>query len=166
MEVLGIRGSVMTMHGEPIYPDAIRPTTFQEGQEFEDFVCLQLAEKKKLYIQNLKAKRFQLQLGENLQGVEIKLDNLCTRTGRLSIEVAEKSKATNPNWIPSGIYRNDNSWLYIQGNREKFWCFTVKQLKRYEVVNKPRREQARGTVLKFYISIKAADDLAEWSIVP
>lgn len=39
-----------------------------------------------------------------------------TATPYISFEVAEKSKAANPHWIDSGIMRDDNTWLYVQGN--------------------------------------------------
>jgi N6-adenosine-specific RNA methylase IME4 len=92
---------------------------------------------KKLYdsVLSLDSKKFQYEIGENLQGFEIKYDARCTgdrgtlATNQLSIEIAEKTKDSNLNYIDSGIYRNDNSWLYIQGNYMMFWIFSKRILK-------------------------------------
>lgn len=67
---------------------------------------------------------YQFGTGENKQGIEIKLDNDVTDTNKISIEIAEKSKASNSEYVPSGIYRNDNSWLYIQGNPKMIFIFS------------------------------------------
>ena len=63
-----------------------------------------------IILQNMSSQKYQFNIGENLQGFEIKLDTRCTETGRMSIEVAEKSRADSTKWTPSGIYREDNSW--------------------------------------------------------
>ena len=143
---------------DPVYPDAKRTTVFSEGIEFQDFVCEQLA-KENIILQNLSSKKYQFKIGENLQGFEIKLDNLCTETGRLSIEVAEKFKAENFDWIKSGIYRNDNSWLYIHGNYKIIFIFAKNLLqglhksRKYEYAETP-------TVKKFYLPILDAKKYA------
>ena len=87
----------MLRDADPIYPNAKRPTVFAEGIEFQDFVCKFLA-KHHIILQNLASKKYQLAIGENLQGFEIKLDQRCTETGRMSIEIAEKSRADMPSW--------------------------------------------------------------------
>jgi len=139
---------------DPSYPDAKRQTVFAEGIEFQDFVCIKLAEEN-IILQNMASKKYQYAIGENLQGWEIKLDNLCTQTNRLSIEIAEKSKADNPVWVNSGIYRNDNSWLYIQGNMNVIFIFAKKILvglhksKKYEEAEIP-------TLRKFYLPMQDA----------
>lgn len=154
------RGQVGAM-SDPRYPDAKSPTSFQDGLEFQDFVCAELA-KRGIVLQNLGSKKYQLDVGENLQGFEIKLDNLCTRTGRLSIEIAEKSR-DDPmlDWTDSGIMRKDNSWLYIQGNRSILFIFSKKFLRRWMNIKKPKIEECRGTIRKFYISLKDAKKFAE-----
>lgn len=114
---------------DPQYPDAKSKTSFQDGLEFQDFVCEKLANHG-LFLQNTLSRKYQFELGENLQGWEIKLDNRCTETGRLSIEIAEKSRADIKVWTASGIYRNDNSWLYVQGNYEMLFIFSKTFLKR------------------------------------
>ena len=141
---------------DPVYIDA-QPNTFQRGLEYQDFVCELLA-RHHIVLQNIASKRFQFEVGENLHGWEIKLDRPCTETGRLSIEIAEKSRAAMPNWTPSGIYREDNSWLYIQGNYELVFLFAVNWLRRYyeQRVAEADVHEAFGTVRKFYLPLDAA----------
>jgi len=135
--------------------------SFEVGNCFQDFVCLELA-KQNIILQNINSKKFQFTVGENLQGFEIKYDGRCTGdrrttpTNRLSIEIAEKTNAKNINWVPSGIYRNDNSWLYIQGNYMMFWIFNKNLLK---VLHKSGRykEGDEPTIKKFYLPILEAD---------
>jgi len=135
--------------------------SFEVGNEFQDFVCIELA-KQGIILQNINSKKFQFNVGENLQGFEIKYDARCTgdrgtiATNQLSIEIAEKTKADNTKFIPSGIYRNDNSWLYIQGNFKTFWIFSKKLLillhfsRRY-------KEHELPTIKKFYLPLEDAD---------
>ena len=135
--------------------------SFEVGNHFQDFVCIELA-KCNIVMQNINSKKYQFEVGENLQGFEIKYDARCTgdggtiATNRLSVEIAEKSNADNPNYIPSGIFRNDNSWLYIQGNFKEFWVFSKKFLislyrtNKYELGKHP-------TIKTFYLPVEHAD---------
>lgn len=135
--------------------------SFEVGNEFQDFVCLELA-KYNILIQNINSKKFQFETGENLQGWEIKYDARCTGdnntipTNQLSIEISEKSKAENKNFVPSGIFRDDNSWLYIQGNYMCFWIFSKNILKML-FYSKRYKEHEQGTVRKFYLPVADAD---------
>lgn len=152
--------------------------SFEVGNRFQDFVCIKLAEYG-IILQNINSKKYQYETGENLQGFEIKYDrhisdcagsveendkknnlpSIFTKkngSGRLSIEIAEKTKAENLSFVPSGIYRGDNSWLYIHGNYHQFWVFSVTMLRllhksnRYEECTKP-------TVKSFYFPVADAD---------
>jgi len=135
--------------------------SFEVGNEFQDFVCIELA-KQGIILQNINSKKFQFNVGENLQGFEIKYDARCTgdrgttATNQLSIETAEKTKAENAKFIPSGIYRNDNSWLYIQGNFKTFWIFSKKLL---ILLHRSGRykEHELPTIKKFYLPLEDAD---------
>ena len=143
----------MLSDDEPLYPDAKRPTVFAEGIEYQDFVCHQLA-RHHIILQNLASKKYQFSVGENLQGFEIKLDMRCTETGRMSIEIGEKMRANHNAWIPSGIYRNDNSWLYIQGNFDIIAIFAKNWLRRYfEQRNPPPQVNERQTIRTFYLDM-------------
>lgn len=128
------------------------------GIEFQDFVCIELS-KVGIIIQNINSKKYQYAEGENIQGFEIKYDGPHTETGRLSIEIAEKRKGENQTWVRSGIYRNDNTWLYVQGNYKMFFVFPVKFLralyetKKYPVYEHPKENP---TIQKFYLSHEEA----------
>jgi hypothetical protein len=135
--------------------------SFEVGNEFQDFVCMKLAEQN-IILQNINSKKFQYETGENLQGFEIKYDARCTGdkgtipTNRLSIEIAEKTKTKNIYYVPSGIYRGDNAWIYIQGNYMMFWILSVKHLRLiYETGKYPKYELP--TIQKFYLPIELAD---------
>jgi len=106
------------MGTKPGYPDGKRSTLFEEGLEFQDFIGDLLLSVLGIPLTSYCSKEWQYNRGENRQGIEIKLDRRILETKNVSIEVAEKSKATMPDWTPSGIFRDDNSWLYVQGNRE------------------------------------------------
>jgi len=91
-----------------------------EGLEYQDFVA------EKLYhfglpLFNYASKKYQIEYGENKLGVEIKFDQKFEKTRNLYIETAEKTRPEIENYSPSGIYRNDNTWLYVQGNKKIFW---------------------------------------------
>ncbi|MCU0811959.1 MAG: hypothetical protein MUE59_13170 [Thiobacillaceae bacterium] len=139
---------------DPVYPDAKRPSVFADGIEFQDFICSDLA-KRHVILQNLSSKRYQFDVGENLQGFEIKLDLRCTETLRLSIEIAEKSKASMPSFTPSGIYRNDNSWLYIQGNPDLYFVFQKSLLVMLHRTGR-YQEHELPTIRKFYMPLDQA----------
>jgi len=135
--------------------------SLEVGNTFQDFVCIELA-KESIILQNINSKKFQYEKGENLQGFEIKYDARCTgdngtiATNRLSIEIAEKTKTENIEFVASGIYRNDNSWLYIQGNYKCFWIFSKKILILLHKSNR-YKEDEMATIRKFYLPISDAD---------
>jgi hypothetical protein len=80
----------------PYYPDAKRPTGFEEALKYQDFVVDLLLKEIGLAVTNYSSRYYQLKYGENKQGIEIKLDLRMTDTGNVSIEVAEKSRADMP----------------------------------------------------------------------
>jgi hypothetical protein len=147
-----------------LYPDAKHLDSLDVGAEFLDFVVISLY-RHGLILQPFTSRLYQYAKGESLQGWEVKLDNRFTETGRLSIEIAEKTQANNSSWAPSGIYRNDNTWLYIQGNYEylylfsKQWLIKLHKSKRY-------KEDATTTVKKFYLPIADADKYCVIKIIP
>lgn len=150
------------LHDEPHYPSA-PPGTFQKGLEFQDHVC-RLLSREGIILQNLCSKKFQLEVGENLQGFEIKLDLVNAKSGQLSIEISEKSDERNQIWVPSGIYRNDNSWLYIQGDYSKIWIFDKKLLVRWHKQKNPR-EHTEQTIRGFFLKHDDADRIAARVVV-
>ena len=79
-------------------------------------------------------------------------------TGRLSIELQEKSRKAGERWIDSGILRQDNSWLYVQGNYEIIFIFAKNWLLRvYHTTVAPEDiREFNGTVRKFYLPLEHA----------
>ena len=148
-------------HGIPgatRYPDA-PIDTIAAGNSFEDFVCDKLSEMG-LILRTYKSKEYQFNTGENKIGWEIKLDNGVVKYKHLSIEVAEKTR-NDPSlrWTPSGIFRNDNSWLYIHGNKELFWILFKPAVVRFAREKNPQIHESHGTVRKFYLEYSDADRL-------
>ena len=143
-----------------LYPDAQIRNPMEQGLAFQDFVCIQLS-KHHIILQNISSTKFQFEVGENLQGFEIKLDNRCTDTKQLSIETQEKSSRDMMFYTNSGILRNDNSFMYIQGNYDAFWMFSKKWLVRWLKEKKPEIKEYNGTLKSFYLPI----DIADWGAV-
>ena len=107
----------------------------KQGLHFQDFVVEELY-KIGLPIISYSSKEFQTLIGENKAGIEIKNDTNYTKTNNLYIEIAEKSNANNPVYIPSGIYRNDNTWLYLIGDYKKIFVFGKSLLLQLHKINK------------------------------
>lgn len=149
-------GVAMEMKPDTTYPDCKDKKSFESGLEFQDFVCTELM-KHGIVLQNLSSKQYQFTIGESLQGFEIKLDRRFLETNRLSIEIAEKSKASVPVWTDSGIYRKDNTWLYIQGNKIRLYIFQKSLLVELHKSGKFIEDESYGTVRKFYLPIDKAD---------
>jgi len=100
----------------------------EKGLEFQDFVTDILLNEISISLSTYSSKKYQLK-GENKQGVEIKFDDKYNDTGNIYIEISEKSNPSNYNYVSSGIYRNDNTWLYIIGNYSILFIFGKSILK-------------------------------------
>lgn len=61
--------------------------------------------------------------GENRFGLEFKHDQRFRETGNFYIETAEKAEPREGDYFPSGIFRDDNSWLWAQGDQNELWVF-------------------------------------------
>lgn len=102
----------------------------EAGLEYQDFVADQLRKSDPCIILGAySSRKYQNNFGESASGIEIKHDMRLKETGNLYIEVAEKSKAELPEYTPSGIMRNDNTWLYLIGDYEQAFLFSKHQLK-------------------------------------
>jgi len=147
------------------YPDAKRKTTFEEGLEFQDFVADILRREMGLVITNYSSRKWQFNIGENRQGIEIKLDKRILETGNVSIEIGEKSRADLSQYTPSGIFRNDNSWLYIQGNYEIIFIFAKKILCLLANSGKYRIDTL-PTIQRFLLPLSIAERCAAKTLRP
>ena len=109
----------------------------QQGLEFQDFVTNILIKELGIALSTYNSKKYQLK-GENKQGIEIKFDNKHKETGNVYIEISEKSNPDNVAFVESGIYRDDNTWLYVIGNYKILYIFSKKFLKKLHETGKCR----------------------------
>lgn len=137
-----------------------------EGQKFQDFAC-------KLFYENgiplvmYQSQKMQL-YGENMAGIEIKFDDKMADTGNLFIEYQEKTHPDNPNYVHSGILRDDNSWLYAIGNYTVIYVFSKKRLRTAFNAKSidgnhiyPRVESGIKTSFGFLMPVQVAEKAAD-----
>ncbi|MEJ7871742.1 MAG: hypothetical protein WKF67_05750 [Rubrobacteraceae bacterium] len=115
----------------------------EKATEFEDFV-FDLLRKHGLTVNRYVSRKWQYGVGECSGGIEVKFDDRMRETDNVYIEVAEKAQPNESRaYSPSGIYRNDNSWLYVIGDYYTVYVFAKKTLQhlhksgRYEQKSKP-----------------------------
>lgn len=95
----------------------------KNGQMFQDFVVDTCWTQLGLAVVQYNSKVYQQAIGESRTGVEIKYDMKFAKSGNLWIEVGEKARPRAGEYAKSGIYRDDNTWLYCIGNYDKFYIF-------------------------------------------
>jgi hypothetical protein len=141
------------------YPDAPHADSLAVGEAYQEFI--------RAYVESLggtltftTTKRDQIYIGESLEGWEVKLDEPCLRTGRLAIEVAEKTRRSNRDYVDSGIMRRDNTIWYVQGNYEKAWLFWKADLIDYYCSELPPTHTYGGTRRSFYLILEKATQIA------
>lgn len=149
------------MDTKPNYPDADRPCVFDEGIAFQEFAAKVLRSELYISLDFYETKKEQFQIGESKQGFEIKLDNRILETGNVSIEVAEKSHAGIAYWTPSGIMREDNTWIYVQGNESILFIFGKVILRLiYNHSYRDKVWQPKPTLQTFLLPVKEAERIA------
>lgn len=118
----------------------------KQGEEYQDFVTDYLRKMTPCIIMmNYSSRKYQYEHGESANGLEVKYDGRLHETGNLYIEVLEKSDPYLQNYTPSGIMRDDNTWLYLIGDYEQAFIFSKKHLRElYEDhLNQRRRLEMR-----------------------
>lgn len=135
----------------------------EAGFEYQDFIAMRLLQVG-VVVQVFASLKFQLRHGESLNGIEIKYDSLMGETHNLAIETAEKSEADSPIFKPSGIYRDDNTWLYVQGDYRTIYIFCVTMLKmlhkRGSGKGQPYCEKTGATFKVFLLPVAHAEKYA------
>ena len=129
-----------------------------EAWRYQDFI-MQKLHGEGIVLQNIQSKKYQLKR-ENLLGMEIKYDMKYATTGNLYIEVSEKSDPKNEKYIPSGIFRNDDNWLFGIGNYETFYVFSKKVLQRVFLTGK-FQEVTKTTSKAFLLPKNKAELIVE-----
>jgi len=99
-----------------------------EGEAFQDYVEDVLEKMWGFRLNCYKTKEEQYKIGENKFGMEIKLDNSFRDSMRLWIEIAEKAMPREGDFVKSGIYRDDNAWLYLIGDYDMFYIYSKNML--------------------------------------
>lgn len=100
----------------------------QIGLEFQDVITKALYQRGIVVI-GYSSRRFQNDEGENMLGAEIKRDDMFRTTGNLYLEAEEKTHPDNSRYIASGIFRKDNSWLFVIGDEKTVYIFSTKYLR-------------------------------------
>jgi len=101
-----------------------------EGVRYQNYIAGVIKEELGFDIGLYESEWEQLQYGESEAGFEIKYDMIYKDSGNLWIETAEKTAPSNAEYVPSGVFRNDNSWIYAIGNYDILYMFSKKELKR------------------------------------
>lgn len=120
----------MVRVGKPDMTDEWK-RNYEIGLKYQDFVKHEMYKYGVPIVFNDSCE-YQYNEGENILGIEIKNDTIFSKTRNLYIEVAEKTKASNENYVASGIYRYDNSWLYLIGDYTTIFIFGVTHLRLME----------------------------------
>lgn len=100
-----------------------------KAKEYQDFVCKYMIQNYGIVLSIFSSRKYQIEIGESMQGIEIKYDIKSEETGNFYIEVGEKAQPREGEYYPSGIYANDNSWLYFIGNYSVLYIFSKKGLR-------------------------------------
>ena len=67
---------------------------------------------------------------DNLASIEGGRSLAEKRAGKAAAEISEKAKPRAGPYVPSGIYRNDNTWLYCIGDYDTIFIFAKTTLRR------------------------------------
>ena len=115
------------MDGETNYKKEVYMPQLKDAEEYQDFVCINLI-KKGIVLSNMSSKKYQFEVGETLQGFEIKNDKIFRNSNNLYIEYEEKSDPIRKYYVKSGILRHDNTWIYAIGDYEGMYLMQKKVL--------------------------------------
>src|SRR4029434_608585 len=102
---------------------AYRQNKIESGLLYQDFIVDLMLQILRFPVTVYSSRLYQTTVGEGPAGVEIKHDEKYGQTGNLWIEVAEKAVPRDGDYAPSGIFRDDNSWLYIIGDYDTVFVF-------------------------------------------
>lgn len=108
--------------------ETYRKTQIESGQAYQDFVvdcCYRILN---MPISCYSSKLYQQNVGESINGVEIKNDRKFKESGNLYVEIAEKARPRAGDYAQSGINRGDNTWLYLIGDFDTIYVFAKSML--------------------------------------
>lgn len=123
-----------------------------EALFYQDFVVDVLMNVLGLAVVQYASREYQYTVGETRQGIEIKHDWNYAKTGNLYIETGEKAKPRPGPFVPSGIRRNDNSWLYVIGDYDTVFGYSISILRLLQESGKyPEFIIDKGTSMGFLL---------------
>jgi len=133
-------------------------TGWEKGKRYEAWVKIkypQIYKGRKLTFNETEKKQL---VGETLEGVEVKFDDKMKTTGRIYIEQSEKRLLENKKYVESGIFRNDNTKIWLIGDYSLWFLFSKKYLVWLDRLDPPflYRPKPTGTSIGFCIPIKNA----------
>lgn len=105
---------------------------FMNSQELEecliyqDFITMQLY-KLGWSVNQLASRKYNIEVGESIAGIEIKNDKRMSDTGNIYVELAEKGQKGI--FVQSGINRQDNTIFWCIGDFKTVYILVKKQLK-------------------------------------
>ncbi len=124
----------------------------QMGFNFENYICQFFKNNYSFDIETYKTKEGQYNLGESIQGIEIKNDTRIFKTGNIYIELQEKKESSQRIWVNSGILKNDNTLFYLIGTEKEFYIFLKADLlelyQKGEYFKKVEIATSKGILLK------------------
>lgn len=123
------------------------------ANEFQDFVAVEFA-KIGISVTNFSSKLYQIKKGENLQGFEIKHDEMFRKTGNIWIEKQERF-SPEKEYVSSGIFRSDNTRFYVIGDYEGVFLMQKKILQHMSAKYK-EKENTRLTSRGFLLPVEDA----------
>lgn len=135
----------------------------QAGEEYQQFIYDLFLVELRIELTFYTTKLEQYKFGENEQGIEVKFDDRLKGTDNLYIEYAEKSHPDKKEYSPSGINRDDNSWLYVIGDRDDVFIFGKKQLQQ---IKPSKRHVVTATSKGFLIEREDAHKLCLKHLCP
>ena len=125
----------------------------EEDLQYQDFVTDKMHELLGWNLNCYASLKWNIEKGESLSRIEIKNDRLMESTKNLYIETAERCWNENkPSFVPSGIFREDNSIMWWIGDYHQAFLISKRMLKKlYEA--KIFKEKETPTSKGFLIPI-------------
>lgn len=99
----------------------------EEAWKYQDFITEQLF-KIGISVNAYQSVYYQMEHGESASGIEIKNDKQMAKSGNVYIEFSQTT-LRGTKGRDSGINLNDDSWLYVIGDFNKFFIFGKNQLR-------------------------------------
>lgn len=147
--------------------EAYRRNKLESGHLYQDFVVDVLFRTIGLVVVQYASRAYQIAVGESRTGIEIKHDEKFATTGNLWIEIAEKARPREGDYVPAGIERSDNTWLYVIGDYNTIFAIPKAFLRRLAATGRyPIRENGTFTSRGFLLPERDARTYAAFVLTP